>query len=44
MNYANMGLCLQPERYIGWDHPVFFLGFLLILVALSLYLSFRGEA
>jgi hypothetical protein len=44
MNYANLGLCLQPERYVGLDHPAFFLFFLLILVALSLYLSFRGEA
>ena len=44
MNYANLGLCLKPEAYVGLDHPVYFLLFCLILVAFSLYLSFRGEA
>lgn len=44
MNYANLGLCLNAERYIGMDHPAVFLGFLLILVIFSCYLSFRGEA
>lgn len=44
MNYANMGVCLNPERYIGIDHPAVFLGMMLILVGFSFYLSFRGEA
>ncbi len=44
MNYANMGVCLNPERYVGIDHPAVFLGMMLILVGFSCYLSFRGEA
>lgn len=44
MNYANLGLCLNPERYAGLDHPGGFLLLGLILVAFSFYLSFRGEA
>ena len=44
MNYANAGLCANPERYVGLDHPAYFLLFCLILVVFSLYLSFRGKA
>jgi hypothetical protein len=44
MNYPNIGLCMNAEGYAGLDHPVWFLFFCLILVAFSLYLSFRGEA
>jgi hypothetical protein len=44
MNYANLGACLNIERYAGLDHLGWFLLFGLILVAFSLYLSFRGEA
>lgn len=44
MNYANLGLCLNPQKYVGLDHPAYFLLFCLILVGFSLYLSFRGEA
>ena len=44
MNYANLGLCLNAERYLGLDHPAGFLGIMLILVIFSFYLSFRGEA
>jgi hypothetical protein len=44
MNYANIDLCLNAERYAGLDHLIWFLMFCLILVVFSFYLSFRGEA
>lgn len=44
MNYANLGLCLNAERYAGLDNFGGLLVLGLILVAFSFYLSFRGEA
>lgn len=45
MNYANLGLCLNAEGYLGLGNPGAFLGFFLILVVffLPFFLGKRHE-